>query len=287
VALWGACTQGHSDVVATLALAGADLEYFDDTGFSALLWAVESSEPECVRVLLENGADVNTQTATGATALIMAADLTSPEQDLRILRDLLSHGADVHLADSQHATALSFAAQAANVDAVELLLTAGAEVNVQDEEGSSPLLRVAEYGPPPGELDRSADGELDPTAKVAKLLIEKGADINLADLESETPLMLAVKQRNRSLVELLLESGADVSLTNLAGETAFTLGSKELASCMNETGQSVRENCEAVLELCKIMPKECAETEANGSNKQVRKIVVGAGLAKRKRRKQG
>lgn len=48
--------QGHEHIAAELLQHGADLDYIDDTGFTALLWAVEASELGCVKLLIEAGA---------------------------------------------------------------------------------------------------------------------------------------------------------------------------------------------------------------------------------------
>ena len=50
--------QGNVLLAKLLVDAGADLEYIDDTEFTALLWAVESSEPEVVSLLIEAGNDL-------------------------------------------------------------------------------------------------------------------------------------------------------------------------------------------------------------------------------------
>jgi ankyrin repeat protein len=44
------------EVARVLIGAGADLEYMDDTGFTALMWACEHSELECARLLIDAGA---------------------------------------------------------------------------------------------------------------------------------------------------------------------------------------------------------------------------------------
>eukprot|EP00959_Pyramimonas_sp_CCMP1952_P017680 374958-Pyramimonas_sp.AAC.2 len=45
--------QGNKNTAKLLIDAGADLDYIDDTEFTALLWAVESSEPEIVSLLVD------------------------------------------------------------------------------------------------------------------------------------------------------------------------------------------------------------------------------------------
>ncbi|KAK3271741.1 hypothetical protein CYMTET_19930 [Cymbomonas tetramitiformis] len=120
VALWAACCQGNEAVTRALIDAGADLDYFDDTGFTALLWACEASSVQCVKMLLEAGADVNIKTSGGATPLIMACDLSNPSQDLQIIDELIKAGASVNAVDEQKASALLFASERGNPEAVRL-----------------------------------------------------------------------------------------------------------------------------------------------------------------------
>jgi ankyrin repeat protein len=44
------------EVARALIDAGADIEYIDDTGFTALMWACEHSELACARLLIDAGA---------------------------------------------------------------------------------------------------------------------------------------------------------------------------------------------------------------------------------------
>mmetsp|Transcript_35692 Transcript_35692/g.68467 ORF Transcript_35692/g.68467 Transcript_35692/m.68467 type:complete len:322 (+) Transcript_35692:61-1026(+) len=265
VALWAACAQGHEHIAAELLQHGADLDYIDDTGFTALLWAVEASELGCVKLLIEAGADVNAHTETGATPLIMACDLSHPAQDMQIACALVEAGADVNKADSQGAAALSFAAEAAFAPTVAMLLEAGARVDAADEGKQTPLLRVAEYGRTTGEPDGPD------AVKVAELLIAKGADVNAVDEEGDTPLILAVKQLSAGLVELLVSKGADVTTSNHAGETVASVVEAKRLSCFLPEEK-------AALEKIAAACKTTVSTKSEG-------VRLGADLARRKRRR--
>ena len=92
---------------------------------------------------------------------------------------LLEKGADPNVRTKRNETALADAATAGNEEAVKLLLDRGAEVNVQDIRGYSPLLYAAGSDAMP--------------AGVVKLLLAKGAD-RTAKGDGETAPMLAAKR---------------------------------------------------------------------------------------------
>ena len=57
-----------------------------------------------------------------------------------------------------------------------------------------------------------------------KKAIEKGVNINTRDYDTgETPLIIAVKQKNESLVNYLLDSGAKPNIAASNGETALII----------------------------------------------------------------
>jgi ankyrin repeat protein len=93
-----------------------------------------------------------------------------------------------------------------------LLLSKGAEVNAQNNQGETALTRLASYG----------GGSGSPTAKqaveAAKVLIDKGADVNMTTQYGETILMRALGNSNKELASLLIEKGADLSPTRPGSE---------------------------------------------------------------------
>ena len=87
---------------------------------------------------------------------------------------------------------------------MKLLLDRGAQVNVSNAEGATPLIRAA-Y-----DYDK------------ARLLVDRGADVNARSAMGQTPLMLAARPVNsHRTVKLLLEHGADARATNNWGASTL------------------------------------------------------------------
>ncbi len=121
--------------------------------------------------------------------------------------------ATAHAADTLHG-AVRFGIKAD----VEAMLAKGADVNVRDENGWTPLHALGEIvrggHPSPGQIDAKG---------IAELLIAKGADINAKDKAGDTPLHAAARGGEKGVVELLLAKGANVNARNDSGQTALNV----------------------------------------------------------------
>jgi len=86
---------------------------------------------------------------------------------------------------------LTIAAQEGNINAIEMLLEFGADINARDNSGQTALISAADSGK---------------TNSVDILIRQPGIDIDAQDNDGDTALGRA---RNREIVKLLEESGAD------------------------------------------------------------------------------
>ena len=146
--------------------------------------------------------------------------------DLAAARVLVQKGADVNAAQRDGATALHWAVYRDSLDAVDLLLRAGAKA-AANREGITPLAMAALYGHAPlvdRLLKAGADAKsLGPNGEtmvmfaarngnpeVIRLLVEAGANVNAREpLRGTTALMWAIEQRHPEAVAALLKAGAD------------------------------------------------------------------------------
>jgi ankyrin repeat protein len=106
-------------VTCSLVKAGAQVNGADDEGNTPLMCAAEDGDMDMLQVVLEAGADVKAKTASGRTALLFSSNV-------EILTTLIKAGADVNASDTDGRTALLNFAEAADADAVQVLVKAGA-----------------------------------------------------------------------------------------------------------------------------------------------------------------
>ncbi|HKQ49869.1 MAG TPA: ankyrin repeat domain-containing protein [Phycisphaerae bacterium] len=97
----------------------------------ALLGAIGADEPETIARLIEKGANVDFRDRSGRTALHLAAEKGRPES----IKALITAGADIHLRNAKGRTALYSAIFGLDSRAVEELISAGIDVNARDEKG--------------------------------------------------------------------------------------------------------------------------------------------------------
>jgi ankyrin repeat protein len=131
--------------------------------------------------------------------------------DIESVRQLLAASEEL---DSiyDEGTLLTMAAHTGNLPLVSALIELGADVNVTDEKGWTPLMKSA-YNP---ELNRGF-------ADVAQTLIDAGADVETPISYGIRPLMLAAGYGETAVVEVLLKAGADVMARNEGGLTALMM----------------------------------------------------------------
>ena len=215
-ALLAAVRGNHVDALRLMLEHGANPRA-DDGAIAARLGSLPHKDPgnarlgEVLNILLQRGWPVDARSGhqrygNDQTALMIAAS----NGDIVLMQLLLKAGADVNLQCVCRAiysgghTALTLASQRGDIEAVQLLLDAGAALEAQSGDGT-PLM-VAVYHNQPAVLN---------------LLLAKGADPNKArNDKGETALMHAAVS-NVETVKLLLAAGADVNAKGKAGGTAL------------------------------------------------------------------
>ena len=146
--------------------------------------------PQAVNAL-KRGAQVNITDAEGTTALMFAAQRGA----IQIVDLLITAGADVNMHRRQFGTtALMFAAAANRSAIVTRLLAANADANATNEDGSTALMGAT----------------LADAREIVAMLIAAGADVRQIDTAGDNALNIAISNDRFQLVELLLAAGADV-----------------------------------------------------------------------------
>jgi ankyrin repeat protein len=229
-AIWYAVRDTQGDGLLTLMLQhGADPNAQDRAGTSLLMYAIYQNNMSWVRTLLDHGAKPDLANADGDTPLMWAAY----QDDTEVVARLLASGVEVDHKNNRGETALMYTL--ANFGAgkpQDMLLDAGADVNLQDKNGATPFLYA-----------------LYTNSRSCAQMIAKGADVRRAvpasaanqrldvHMEEEfgamdagfplnvpvgaTPLMLAARGHDPALVKALLAKGADVNAHDSKGQSAL------------------------------------------------------------------
>ena len=182
--------------------AGADVNAINQNCDTALHAASTSGNFGCVRELLAAGADLKKKNICGDTPATLAAGNGHD----KVLNLLLKAG----VSDKEINLCLLSAAKKAahNKICIDLLLKAGADVNVRNSIGETPLFLASR--------NRYSSSE-----HALRLLINAGADVNAIDRDRNTVLHFAASFDFLNTLKPLLLAGVHVNKRNNAGETAL------------------------------------------------------------------
>lgn len=231
--------EAFRDVVELLIQHGADINAREKQhGFTPLHYAVFGGSKEVVGVLLDHGVQANPLIPPDAAAgrYVSPLHLAAHYGDLAICKLLVARGADVNsklptenslwIHPTQRMP-LHHAAESGNGELVRFLVEHGAQTNVADSEGQTPLLVAS----------RHAD------TTVVETLLSHGAAANAADKEGRTALHHAADRQDVSMVETLLSHGADADRKSREGRTPTSIatanGSEEIVRLLTNRGGRV------------------------------------------------
>ena len=169
--------------------------------------AVREGDQEKIIALLNAGADIRYVRPSGYTVMIdvMHGRPNQQSQNLiPLLRLLIDRGADLDAVSDHSESALSVAALIGRLDAIRLLLEAGA--NPDPLEWSS-LHRAVAIG----------------TLEEVRERIKLGDDLKVRDRWERTPWLLSIQTRDLAKAQFLLNAGADLNDRDRFSNTALIL----------------------------------------------------------------
>lgn len=146
-------------------------------------WLLYTRSPSIMILLLENGANPDVQNASGNTLLmelvprILPAPISSYR---RFTHRVVRHDEMI----------------------VDLLLDMGANPNIPNHQGKTPLMVVR-------------------NARIAKMLLDTGANVHAQDDHGHTPLFYAVQSGRLVIVMMLLDNNANPLLQNRDGVSPY------------------------------------------------------------------
>ncbi|MDE0313584.1 MAG: ankyrin repeat domain-containing protein [Candidatus Poribacteria bacterium] len=148
--------------------------------------ALQSSQPAIVDLLIDLGYEINLR-----DWYVLVGQ--GPKRFDTLLKGFLAKGLDINALQKHRRgmwTPLHWVAQRGLTNGVACLLANGANPNVTDDKGQTPLHFIAHKGVGKNQ---------------AELLIEHGADVNARDDAGQTPLDYAKKAKRKSVADFLTE----------------------------------------------------------------------------------
>jgi len=169
---------------------------------SAIVIAVRLEDSSRLSALAAAGHSLNSRAAIGGYTALHVAAL---KKSTTLIRQLLELGADPNvLADRQASVLITALVHRAPLEALELLVSHGANPSVPNIDGFGALHAVAEVDSP------------DPVP----WLVSKGLDLEQQTHRGHTPLHVAAALGHVSTLKALLAAGADPSARSRDGTTA-------------------------------------------------------------------
>lgn len=308
------CTHGYHLAVQVLLSHGADPNLKSCQQWP-LMEAVHSQHDDCARILLAAGANPNIANEYGLTPLMV----TAYQNSLQMALELIARGADVTARDNMGKNSLHHAVSHSQCskELVDALLAAGAQHDVPDNHGFTPLdryLHKTVHGRADGTLlplnhdhlafitaarkgdaVRLASFDINSIPKrllthalvecvfeghdaCCHLLIQRGADPNGFSIGGTVPLIAAVLVLRLSTAGLLVGHGADPNSKDDSGHTAL------LALCQyvpdrTSTDTTRKYISETTCKLARFLLEQGADPNSTNTDNwtPLRQVVLNSG----------
>ncbi|KAK6169523.1 hypothetical protein SNE40_020563 [Patella caerulea] len=229
------CVPNNNDEVFRYLRDITDLDKNPNKDETLLMLYCHSLHIESLKVLLNTEArnTIYQQTKERQySALHYCVDNRATWEVYDCVRLLVESGADVNLQDINGKTPIQLAAERGMVTTVIYLAERGANLDLENKQGNL--------------LHSLADSKIrsDSYDECVQLLVTKGMDINKLNQLNETPLYLAIRKRNEEMVKALIKSHCGVNIkvgNNMASVLMTSIRSYQttIAEILIETGCDV------------------------------------------------
>ncbi|XP_059367312.1 protein phosphatase 1 regulatory subunit 12A-like isoform X1 [Carassius carassius] len=236
-----ACSSGDTEEVLRMLDRGADINYANVDGLTALHQACIDDNVDMVTFLVEHGACINQPDNEGWIPLHAAASCGY----LDIAEYLISQGASVGVVNSEGETPLDIAEEEAMEELLQNEINRqGLDIEAARKEEEQIMLRDARQWLNSGQINDVRHTKSGGTAlhvaaakgytEVLKLLIQAGYDVNIKDYDGWTPLHAAAHWGKEEACRILVEHLCEMDIVNKVGQTAFDVADEDILGYLEE-----------------------------------------------------
>ncbi|XP_056132042.1 protein phosphatase 1 regulatory subunit 12A isoform X4 [Lampris incognitus] len=267
-----ACSSGDTEEVLRMLDRGADINYANVDGLTALHQACIDDNVDMVTFLVEHGASINQPDNEGWIPLHAAASCGYMD----IAEYLISQGASVGVVNSEGETPLDIAEEEAMEELLQNEINRqGVDIEAARKEEERIMLRDARQWLNSGQIQDVRHAKSGGTAlhvaaakgyvEVLKLLIQAGYDVNIKDYDGWTPLHAAAHWGKEEACRILVENLCDMDLINKVGQTAFDVADEDVLGYLEELQK--KQNL-LMSEKKDVKKSPLIETTTTGDNNQ-------------------
>ena len=178
-------------------------------GYDELMNAVSKGDMKALEKLIKDDTDLNKQYDN-----ITPLNLAAARNDKEMVKFLVEKGADINLEDGYGYTPLMKAIDYYNIGLAKNIIDLKPDLNaICSATGDTPLTYLVNANKYGGGAD------------LCYYMIKNGADINKKNKEGNTPLMIAAESYSYGIVGVLVNMGADYNIKNKEGKTAIDIAS--------------------------------------------------------------
>ncbi|XP_048863283.1 protein phosphatase 1 regulatory subunit 12A-like isoform X10 [Brienomyrus brachyistius] len=270
-----ACSSGDTEEVLRMLERGADINYANVDGLTALHQACIDDNVDMVTFLVEHGACVNQPDNEGWIPLHAAASCGYMD----IAEYLISQGASVGVVNSEGETPLDIAEEEAMEELLQNEINRqGVDIEAARKEEERVMLRDARQWLNSGQIADVRHTKSGGTAmhvaaakgyaEVLKLLIQAGYDVNIKDFDGWTPLHAAAHWGKEEACRILVEKLCDMDAINKVGQTAFDVADEDVLGYLEE----LQKKQNLLLSEKRDKKSPLIETTTTGENNQSHKL---------------